>query len=118
MATTTSTTKIDNIMKKVLSSLTDPRGRIKKDANRKIAFCITYTIKESMWGYLGFAGDNFFKLQLNRLSNGHSNCHSTMVLRGRLLSSRLPNLTSSVNSTSSLSLGFELYKMQSLILSF
>lgn len=59
MATTTSTTKIDNIMKKVLSSLTDPRGRIKKDANRKIVFCITHTIKESMWEYLGFAGDNF-----------------------------------------------------------
>lgn len=80
MATTTSTTKIDSIMKKVLSSLTDPRGRIKKDANRKIAFCITHTIKESMWEYLGFAGDNFFKLQLNRRSNGHSNCQSTMVL--------------------------------------
>jgi hypothetical protein len=59
MATTTSTTKIDNIMKKVLSSLTDPRGRIKKDANRKIAFCITYTIKVSMLEYLGFADDNF-----------------------------------------------------------
>jgi hypothetical protein len=53
MATTTSTTKIDNIMKKVLSSLTDPRGRIKKDTNRKIAFCITYTIKESMGEVFG-----------------------------------------------------------------
>jgi hypothetical protein len=46
-------------MKKVFSSLTDPRGRIKKDANRKIAFCITHTVKESMWEYLGFAGNNF-----------------------------------------------------------
>jgi hypothetical protein len=42
-------------MKKVLSSLTDPRGRIKKDANRKIAFFITHIIKSlcgSIWDLL------------------------------------------------------------------
>lgn len=43
MATITSTTKIDSIMKKVFSSLTDPRGRIKKDTTKKIIFCIIYT---------------------------------------------------------------------------
>lgn len=54
MATITSTTKIDSIMKKVFSSLTDPRGRIKKDITKNIIFCIIYTITlyGSIWDLL------------------------------------------------------------------
>jgi hypothetical protein len=54
MATITSTTKIDSIMKKVFSSLTDPRGRIKKDTTKNIIFCIIYTtsLYGSIWDLL------------------------------------------------------------------
>jgi hypothetical protein len=63
MATITSITKIESIMKKVFSSLTDPRGRIKKDTTKNIIFCIIHN--KSIWEYLGFAGDFTTSLSIN-----------------------------------------------------
>jgi hypothetical protein len=48
MAITTSTIKIDNMMKNVLSSLTDPFGRIKIAISKNIVLCTTYTANVSM----------------------------------------------------------------------
>jgi hypothetical protein len=55
MAITTSITKMDNIMKNVVSSLTDPFGRIKMVISKNIVLCSTYTVNVSMSQYLGFA---------------------------------------------------------------
>jgi len=62
MATITSTTKIDSIMKKVVSSLTDPRGRIKKDTTKNIIFCIIYITSPygSIWDLLATYDNIYF----------------------------------------------------------
>jgi hypothetical protein len=62
MATITSTTKIDSIMKKVFSSLTDPRGRIKKDTTKNIIFCIIYITSPygSIWDLLATYDNIYF----------------------------------------------------------